>query len=96
MMSGLGHEVFLCASQENEAACAELITIVDKQEQREWFGSNDFFAGPINITWGKNDRHWQVTNRRAIEEISRRAQPRDFVCIIGAPARRPSVRPSPT
>jgi glycosyltransferase involved in cell wall biosynthesis len=83
MMTGLGHEVFLYASEENEAACAELITIVTKDEQREWFGHNDIFEGPINITWGMKDKHWVVTNHRAIAEIAKRAEPRDFICIIG-------------
>ena len=37
MMKSLGHEVFLYASEENEAPCDELITIVSKKEQRKWW-----------------------------------------------------------
>jgi glycosyltransferase involved in cell wall biosynthesis len=29
------------------------------------------------------DKHWVVTNHRAIAEIAKRAEPRDFICIIG-------------
>jgi glycosyltransferase involved in cell wall biosynthesis len=82
MMTSLGHQVFLYASEENDAKCDELITIAPKSDQLRWFGTQDrqkFF----NITWNRNDEHWVVTNRRAVEEINRRIQPKDFICVIG-------------
>ena len=82
MMKSLGHEVFLYASEENEAACDELVTIASKHDQLKWFGEQDL-SGFFNISWGVEDEHWQVTNTRAIKEIDKRLKPRDFICLIG-------------
>lgn len=41
MMSDLGHEVILYASEENEARVSELVTVITKDEQRRIFGDND-------------------------------------------------------
>ncbi len=82
MMKSLGHEVYLYASEENEAPCNELISIVTKKEQRKWFGEYDFKQHFFNIEWNETKPHWTVPNSRAIKEIKKRAQPRDFVCII--------------
>lgn len=83
MMKARGHEVFLYASEENEAPCDELITIAPKADQRKWFGEEDFKKSFFNITWGPEEEHWVTTNSRAVEEIKKRAQPTDFVCLIG-------------
>ncbi len=83
MMKSLGHEVFLYASEENEAPCDELITIVSKKEQREWFGEYDFKQNFFNIDWNETLTHLVIPNARAVEEIKKRAKERDFICIIG-------------
>jgi glycosyltransferase involved in cell wall biosynthesis len=83
MMKSLGHDVFLYASEENEAPCDELITIVTKAEQRAWFGEYDFGQQFFNIDWDPAKPCWVIPNTRAIAEISKRAKAKDFVCIIG-------------
>jgi glycosyltransferase involved in cell wall biosynthesis len=83
MMKSLGHEVFLYASEENEAPCDELVTIVTKKEQSEWFGDYDHKTNMFNIEWNETLPHWTIPNGRAIKEIKKRAKQRDFVCIIG-------------
>jgi glycosyltransferase involved in cell wall biosynthesis len=83
MMKSLGHEVYLYASEENEAPCDELITIVTKKEQTKWFGDYDFKTNLFNIEWNETLPHWTIPNSRAIKEIKKRAKKRDFVCIIG-------------
>lgn len=83
MMKSLGHKVYLYASEDNEAPCDELITIVTKKEQRKWFGEYDFTQSFFKIDWNETLPHWVIPNARAIEAIKQRAQPRDFVCIIG-------------
>ncbi len=83
MMKSLGHEVFLYASEENEAPCDELITIVSKKEQSKWFGDYDHKTNMFNIEWNETLPHWTIPNMRAIKEIKKRAQQRDFICIIG-------------
>lgn len=83
MMKDRGHEVFLYASEDNEAPCDELITIASKKEQKKWFGENDFTKEFFNINWDPKDEHWQIPNARAVTEIAKRARPTDFVCLIG-------------
>jgi glycosyltransferase involved in cell wall biosynthesis len=83
MMKSLGHEVYLYASEENEAPCDELITIVTKKEQTKWFGDYDHRKNIFNIEWNETLPHWTIPNARAVKEIRKRAKQRDFVCIIG-------------
>lgn len=83
MMKSLGHTVYLYAGEENEAECDELITIVTKDQQQEWFGNNDYKQKFFNLTWNPMDIHWQATNAKAVAEIENRIRPRDFICIIG-------------
>lgn len=83
MMKSLGHTVYLYASEDNDAACDELITIAPKKDQLKWFGKNDFKKSFFNITWNPDDTHWKIPNLRAIAEITNRANERDFLCIIG-------------
>jgi glycosyltransferase involved in cell wall biosynthesis len=82
-MKSLGHEVYLYASEDNEAPCDELITIVSKKEQRDWFGDYDFKQQFFNIDWDPGLPYWVITNTRATKEIKKRAQQKDFLCIIG-------------
>ncbi|GAB2690115.1 glycosyltransferase [Nocardia thraciensis] len=88
MMSSLGHEVYLYAGEENEAACTELITVVSKDDQREWFGEQLLEDG-FPFSWDAEDRHWLITNARIITEISKRKRPRDFICVIGGSCQQP-------
>ena len=55
MMSSLNHEVFLYASEDNEAECTELITIASKEDQQRWFGNYDYHNKFYPITWGGNE-----------------------------------------
>lgn len=83
MMKSLGHEVILYASEENDAPCDELVQIVSKAEQQQWFGDYDFTKQFFSIEWDANKTHWRLPNQRAVKQISARAQPKDFVCLIG-------------
>jgi len=89
MMKLLGHEVYLYASEDNDAPCDELITIVTKKEQREWFkGYNFRLQLPNALVWNPSLAYWSIPNTRAVAEIKARAKPRDFVCIIGGDCQR--------
>ncbi len=83
MMMSLGHEVFLYASEENAAACTELITVASKADQLEWFGEKTLADGFDWFSWNGAERHWLITNARVIAEIGKRKQPRDIICAIG-------------
>jgi glycosyltransferase involved in cell wall biosynthesis len=83
MMKSLGHEVFLYASEDNEAPCDELITVISKKEQAAWFGAYDFRQAMFKIEWNETLPQWTIPNARAIATIKERAQERDFICLIG-------------
>ncbi|MCX4093087.1 glycosyltransferase [Nocardia sp. alder85J] len=89
MMMGLGHEVYLYAGEENEAACTELITVFTKDEQRAWFGEKTLADGFDWFSWNPGEMHWIHTNSRVITEIAKRKQPRDFLCVIGGSGQKP-------
>lgn len=83
MMKARGHTVYLYASEENEAPCDELITIISKAEQAEIFGQYDHHQEFFKIEWDPNAKPWKLANERAIAGIKQRAGERDFICVIG-------------
>lgn len=83
MMSDLGHEVYLYASEENEARVTELVTVITKQKQRELFGENDHTKNFFNVRWDMYDPAWVHMNTNAVRAIAERIRPHDFICIIG-------------
>ena len=83
MMTDLGHEVILYASEENEARVSELVTVITKDKQREIFGDNDHTKNFFNITWGIHDPGWVEMNASTIRAMAERIKPRDFICVIG-------------
>jgi glycosyltransferase involved in cell wall biosynthesis len=75
MMTAEGHDVFLYAAEENEAACAELVTCGMPGEMPEFEPDDPQFA---------------AFNARAIPAISERLDDeRDLICIIGGTAQKP-------
>lgn len=83
MMTDLGHEVILYASEDNEARVAELVTVITKQKQQEIFGDNDHKKNFFNITWGIHDPGWVEMNTNTIRAMAERIKPKDFICLIG-------------
>lgn len=79
MMHGLGHEVYLYAGEENEAACTEHIACISEEERRAAVGDQHFVHASFNATL----RHWRAFNSKAAAEIRKRAEPHDFLCLIG-------------
>ena len=79
MMKGLGHTVFLYAGAENEAPCDELVTCI-RPEQHPDIGHYT----QASFDWKLP--HWVLFNTNVIEEIRSRAEPHDFICVIGGKA----------
>ena len=80
MMHARGHEVYLYAGEENEAACTEFIPCISKQRQRE-----SGFMGPedsLKVSYDTNAPYWGQMNTCAAFEIRRRMEPTDFLCLI--------------
>ena len=82
MMTSIGYPVYSYGSEEDDSKATEHICVIDKEKQGEFFGENDFHSKFFNITWGPDDPHWCYMNSKAIEEIRKRIQPRDIICII--------------
>lgn len=88
MMKSLGHTVFVYGSEEFECDYDESTTCITKQEQQDIvgvFGPEDILKAPF----GAEQPHWQLFNRRAIEGIASRAEPRDILCLMGGLAQKP-------
>ena len=66
-----------------------MITIASKEDQQRWFGNYDYHNKFYPITWGGNEPHWTESNAKAIEEINKRIQPRDFICVIAGWCQKP-------
>ena len=80
----LGHYVILYGSEETDAPCDELVTVITKQEQKDLMLDSAYqYAAPdgrIGL--------WAVSSGRMIGEISKRKQPQDFICLIGGVAQK--------
>lgn len=83
MMKGLGHEVILYASEDNDAPCDELVTCITKEEQEKYFGHNNWKKEFFDIEWDPLLPYWQIMNSRAVIEITKRIKKTDFICVIG-------------
>ena len=75
----LGHTVFLYASEENEAPCDELITVITKEEQVTLLDGSPYQYAAFN----ERVPMWALANRRMAKEIAKRKEPKDFICTIG-------------
>lgn len=79
MMTRLGHQVFLYAGDENEAPCTEHVSCISEADRAEVVGDGHYCGASFDYSLP----HWRRFNARAAESIRKRAEPRDFVCVIG-------------
>lgn len=85
MMRSLDNEVYLYSCGDyTTAKNTEFINIFTKEEQVEYFGDKenwltDFFS----IEWNTQLPYWVEFNKRCVEEINKRKQKEDIICIIG-------------
>lgn len=80
MMRARGHEVYLYASEDNEADVTELVTCITKAEQAS-FG----FGGPqdyLKLEFKSTLPIWRQFGERVIRELRPRIRPKDFICLI--------------
>lgn len=84
ILKGLGHEVILYASEENEAPCDELVTVITKAEQRQFLGDIPYQYASVEGAV----RLWSLSNDRISSELGKRKGPYDFVCSISGTAQK--------
>lgn len=83
MMHSLGHTVYHYGAEGSEVDCTEHVQIISKAEQDALLGPYDYKTQlPNHLKFDPVEPAWQLHNRRAGEEINKRRQPRDFVCLI--------------
>lgn len=88
MMTAIGYRVVVYSGEQNEAVCAEHVPVVSDADQEEWYGPPDA-AGLIRAErFNGTDRQWVLMNANAIQEIGRRAQPGDVVCLSAGDCQR--------
>lgn len=85
MMKDRGHTVFLYSGEENEAPCDEHIVCVSEADRAAHVGGNHFTSASFDSTLP----FWRNANAKMAEEIGRRYQHKDFLCIIGGYAQKP-------
>ncbi len=88
MMHSLGHETILYASEDNDGKCTELVTCITKDLQRKMF-PGDWKKNGFNIQWDPAHPHFMIFNSTAAEEMKKRIQPGDVICLIMGLAQKP-------
>lgn len=79
MMTGLGHEVILYGSEQNEAHCTENVVCITKARQKTFgYSSRDDY---LKIDFN-SDPIWSFFVPKVVEEMKKRVQPRDIICLI--------------
>jgi glycosyltransferase involved in cell wall biosynthesis len=85
MMKDRGHKVFLYGGEQNEALCDEHIVCVSEADRAAHVGDGHFTSASFDYTLP----FWRNANAKMAEEIKKRAQHKDFLCIIGGYAQKP-------
>lgn len=88
----LGYHVILYASEENEACHDELVTVITKEEQRVLLDGLEYQYAALH---NRGYPLWALANNRAIIEIGKRKQSKDFICIIGGTSQEPIANAHP-
>ena len=78
MMKSLGHTVYLYAGEQNEADVDELITCISEEQRVEALGGKHF----VEASFDTQLPYWQIFTKNAIEEIKKRVEQKDFICLI--------------
>lgn len=82
MMKSLGHTVYLYAGEFNESPCDELITCISEETRLAHVGAGHYTEASFNYSLPV----WTDFNDNVIAGIRERANPKDFICVIGGRA----------
>lgn len=89
MMHDLGHQVYLYAGQYNDAPCTEHICCIKDEDRYLYLDGAHNTPSLITSNWDVNSKGWRIYNHTAIAEISKRIEPKDFICAIGGNCHKP-------
>lgn len=85
MMKNRGHTVFLYGGEKNEAPCDEHIVCVSEIDRAAHVGDSHFTSASFDYSLP----FWSNANAKMASEIAKRAEQKDFICIIGGYAQKP-------
>ena len=90
MMKSLGHEVILYGGgNTTDIEVDEFVSMISEEDQHKYFGSVDWKQHFFPIEWNENLPYWKIANQTASDEIKKRFQPKDFICLIGGVCQAP-------
>lgn len=84
MMKDRGHTVFLYGGEKNEAPCDEHIVCVSEADRAAHVGDKHFTSASFDYSLP----FWTNANARMAAEIAKRAEQKDFICVIGGYAQK--------
>lgn len=82
MMCARGHEVFLYAGPKSDAKVTEFIPCITAQAARRSYRGKHY----TEASFDPREAHWQKFNTKAIAQLQKRLQPRDFICLTAGQA----------
>jgi glycosyltransferase involved in cell wall biosynthesis len=91
MMHALGHEVFLYAGEKSEATCSEHIVCISEEQRAEAVGDSHY----VDVSYDPKSKHWSLFNTNVINEIQKRIEPRDFICLTSGTSHQPIAEAFP-
>lgn len=77
----IGYDIVLYGSNRDEGEFGEVVEVITQEDRDKWFGHINWDIEVFN-GWNPTDPWWVEMNRRSIEEINKRIQPGDAICII--------------
>lgn len=84
MMKSRGHTVFLYGGEQNEAPCDEHVACVSEADRAAHVGGEHFTSASFDYSLP----FWKNANTKMAAEIAKRAERKDFLCIIGGYAQK--------
>ena len=93
MMTRRGHTVIHYGHKDSEVDCTELVGITDDSLLRATYGDYDWRSSFFKTNTA--DMCHRVFNERAIEEIGKRKQPRDFLMAFWGLGHKPTIDAHP-
>lgn len=80
MLFDQGHEVYLYASELNQAKCTEHIVVATAEDRQRWFG-DETWEDKVFDRWLLDDPCWFEYNNNVISAMMKRIQPQDLLAL---------------
>jgi len=85
MMTALGHDVILYAGDQVQSPVAELVTCITEDQRAEAVGGQPY----ASMNFDNSQPFWEIFQSNVIAALSKRIQPKDFICLVGGSSQKP-------